>query len=273
MTSQSNDSSMPVVLSIAGSDSGGGAGIQADLKTFSALDVFGTTAVTCVTAQTPHEVTGIEAIPGEMVMKQIKAVCDSFPVAVAKTGMLYAADLVRVVAAEDIREGIPILVVDPVMVAASGARLLQADAIEAIKSELLPQARVVTPNLHEAEILCGHSISDIDDLRRAAQFIGDHFDVACVAKGGHLGGDEVIDVLYDEGEEHVFAAPRVQAAQTHGAGCTFSAALTAYLARGLLMHEAVRAAKHYVHLALDYALSVGHHAPLNFNRAARVDAD
>jgi len=266
------DHQPPVVLSIAGSDSGGGAGIQADLKTYSALGVFGTTAITCVTAQNPEGVYGIQALDNDLVLKQIKAVCDSFPVTVAKTGMLYSAEIVRVVAAEDIREGIPILVVDPVMVAASGARLLKADAIQAIKEALLPQARVVTPNLHEAEILCGHSIANIDELRQAAREIGDHFDVACVAKGGHLGGDEVIDVLYDEGEEHVFASPRIKAAETHGAGCAFSAALTAYLARRELMHDAVRLAKAYVFQALNQSVAVGRHHPLNFSGATRAAA-
>lgn len=258
------DKEPPVVLTIAGSDSGGGAGIQADIKTFSALDVFGASALTCVTAQHPGGVTGITAIDPEMVLKQIKAVCDHFPVRVAKTGMLYSAELVRVVADEDLREGIPVLVVDPVMVAASGARLLQADAIDALKKDLLPQARVVTPNLHEAEILCGHSISSMEELREAAREIGDHFDVACVAKGGHLGGDEVIDVLYDEGEEYVFSAPRVDTTHNHGAGCAFSAALTAYLARRELMRDAVEKAKNYVYQALAQSVAVGPHYPLRF---------
>jgi hydroxymethylpyrimidine/phosphomethylpyrimidine kinase len=267
-TSSTEAPDWPVVLSIAGSDSGGGAGIQADIKTFSELKTFGTTALTCVTAQNPDGVDGVQAVDVDLILKQIRAVCDHFPVGAAKTGMLYSAEIVRLVAAEDIREGIPILVVDPVMVAASGARLLQADAIHAIKNELLPQARVVTPNLHEAEILCGHAISSIDELREAAREIGDQFDVACVAKGGHLGGDDVVDVLYDEGEEHVFRAPRVPARQTHGAGCTFSAALTAYLARKELMHEAVRKAKIFVHNALAHALTVGRQQPLNFRRGA-----
>lgn len=267
MTNDPSDAenTVPVVLTIAGSDSGGGAGIQADLKTFAALGVFGASAITCVTAQNPDGVSGIQAVDTAMVLSQIKAVCDSFPVSVAKTGMLYSDEIVRVAAAEDIREGIPILVVDPVMVAASGARLLQADAIESMKRDLLPQARVVTPNLHEAEILCGHSISSIDELRDAAREIGDHFDVACVAKGGHLGGDDVIDVLYDEGEEYVFSAPRLHVAQTHGAGCAFSAALTAYLARRELMSNAVQLAKNYVYQALEQSVAIGRHQPLNFN--------
>lgn len=267
------DREWPVVLTIAGSDSGGGAGIQADLRAFSELDTFGTTAITCITAQNPSGVAGLQPVDSDMITKQIRAVCDSFPVSVAKTGMLYSAEIVRLVAAEDIREGIPVLVVDPVMVAASGARLLQADAIDALKSELLPQARVVTPNLHEAEILCGHSISSLDELQAAAKEIGNHFDVACVAKGGHLGGDEVVDVLYDEGEEHLFASPRIDARETHGAGCTFSAALTAYLARKELMQDAVRLAKEYVHGALEHSRPVGVHHPLNFRWQTSVDAD
>lgn len=254
----------PVALTIAGSDSGGGAGIQADLKTFSSLGVFGTTAITCVTAQNPDEVIGIQPIDPDMVVKQIKAVCDSFPVRVAKTGMLYSEDIIRQVALEDIREGIPVLVVDPVMVAASGARLLQSDAVDALCEELLPKARVVTPNLHEAEILCGRSISSQDELIAASREISEKFDVACVAKGGHLPGEEVIDVLCDESEEHVFSGSRIDTHQTHGAGCAFSAALTAYLARGELIADAVSLAKAYVTAALRNAHDAGRFRPLNF---------
>jgi hydroxymethylpyrimidine/phosphomethylpyrimidine kinase len=254
----------PVALTIAGSDSGGGAGIQADLKTFSALGVFGTSAVTCVTAQNPDEVVRIQAIDPDMVVCQIKAVCDSFPVRAAKTGMLYSEAIIRQVALEDIREGIPILVVDPVMVAASGARLLQGEAVDALCEELLPKARVVTPNLHEAEILCGRSISSTDELIAASREISEQFDVACVAKGGHLAGDEVVDVLYDEGEEHLFTGRRIETHHTHGAGCAFSAALTAYLARGELMADAVASAKAYVAEALRSAHEAGRFRPLNF---------
>jgi hydroxymethylpyrimidine/phosphomethylpyrimidine kinase len=261
---QSNSNSRPVVLTIAGSDSGGGAGIQADLKTFSALNVYGTSAITCITAQNPMRVDGIAAIDPDMVTKQIQLICEAFPVSAAKTGMLYSAEIIRAVAAADISQGIPILVVDPVMVAASGARLLQADAIDAICEELLPQARVITPNLHEAEILVGHSISSVDELRKAAHLIGDKFDVACVAKGGNLGGSEVFDVLYDEGEEHIFKGPRVRVIQSHGAGCAFSAALTAYLAQGFLITEATEKAKQYVSDALANAVAVGDQHPLNF---------
>lgn len=254
---------VPIALTIAGSDSGGGAGIQADLKTFAALGVFGASAITCVTAQNPIGVTAIHPIPPDIVVQQIKAVCDQFPVRVAKTGMLYSAEIIRAVAMEDIREGIAVLVVDPVMVANSGARLLLADAIDALRDELLPMARIVTPNLHEAEILCGMTISSVEDLRQAARLIGNRFDVACVAKGGALPGDSVVDVLYDEGDEHIFTAPRVQTSETHGAGCAFSAALTAYLARGELLRDAVAAAKAYVGHALRAADEVGRHHPLN----------
>ncbi len=258
------DIKQPVVLTIAGSDSGGGAGIQADLKTFSALDVFGTSAITCITAQNPREVTGIWAMEAEAVVRQIKTVCDGFPMAAAKTGMLYSAEIIRAVAAAGVQQGIPILVVDPVMVSASGARLLKHDAIDALCADLLPQARIITPNLQEAEILCGRSISNFDDLRAAAAEIGNRFDVACVVKGGHLQADEIADVLYDEGEEYIFRAPRIEVKENHGAGCAFSAAITAYLARGLLLREAVAKAREYVRQALMAVRPAGHHFPLNF---------
>jgi hydroxymethylpyrimidine/phosphomethylpyrimidine kinase len=217
-----------------------------------------------VTAQNPGGVTAIQAIDVQVVSQQIKMVCEGFPVSVAKTGMLYSAEIIRAVAAADLQQGIPVLVVDPVMVASSGARLLKADAVEALCSDLLPQARVITPNLHEAEILWGQAISDVDELRRAAQEIGERFDVACVAKGGHLGGDEVVDVLYDEGDEHMFSSRRVEAVQSHGAGCAFSAALAAGLAHGQLLRDAVARAKEYVRRALQESVPVGGHRPLNF---------
>ena len=256
--------SCPAVLSIAGSDSGGGAGIQADIKTISALGGFATTAITCVTAQNPEAVTGIAAMDPAMVTQQIAAVCAGFPVAAAKTGMLYSAEIISAVAAADVQEGIPILVVDPVMVAASGARLLRDDAVAALCELLIPQARVLTPNLHEVEILCGHAVRNLEELRAAAREIGERFDVAVVAKGGHLQGLDVVDVLYDSGEEHLFTGPRILAASTHGAGCAFSAALATQLALGELLADAVELAKQYVAEALRSAESVGRHHPLNF---------
>jgi hydroxymethylpyrimidine/phosphomethylpyrimidine kinase len=263
-------SDLPVTLTIAGSDSGGGAGIQADLKTFNALGAFGTSAVTCVTAQTPAGVRAIEALSPAMVAEQIRAISDGFPIAAAKTGMLYSREIIQQVARADVSQGIPILVVDPVMVATSGSRLLKGDAIEALTTELLPLARVVTPNLHEAEILCGRTIATVDELRMAAREIAEKYDVACVSKGGHLEGDRVVDVLFDEGEFYTFDGPRVAARETHGAGCCFSAALTVFLARGELMARAVELAKLFVSTALETAPRIGHHFPLNVQAASSL---
>ena len=259
-----NRSELPVVLTIGGSDSGGGAGIQADLKTLSALRVFGTSAITCITAQTPTEVRAVDALSPEIVREQIRSVSNGFPITAAKTGMLYSAEIIRAVAQADIAQGIPILVVDPVMVASSGAKLLQSDAIDALCADLLPLARAITPNVHELEIIAGRPLSNVEDLKKAAQQVGDKYDVACIAKGGDLTGDEVIDVLYDEGELAVFSSPRLDVKETHGCGCTFSAALAGYLAHGELMKDAVAMAKDFVHGALKTSHQVGHHFPLNF---------
>lgn len=272
MKTDNSPRALPVALTIAGSDSSGGAGIQADLKTFQAIGVFGASALTCITAQNPSAVTGVWAVEPDAVAQQIKAVCDGFPVAAAKTGMLYSAEIIRAVAAADVRQGIPVLVVDPVMVAASGARLLKEDAVDALCEELLPQARVVTPNLHEAEILCGHPIASVEELRATAREIGDRFDVACLIKGGHLVGEEVVDVLYDEGEEFVYTSPRVDAPESHGAGCAFSAAITAWLARGELLSEAAARAKEFVRQALAQRVGAGRHFPLNFSCSVSVSA-
>lgn len=253
----------PVALAITGSDSGGGSGLQADLKTFSALGVYGTTAVTCVTAQNPGALSAIQPVDSRTLKEQIRKVCDVFPVAAAKTGMLYSGEIVRAIAEADVECGIPVLVVDPVMVAASGVRLLRTDAVEALCAELLPAARVVTPNLHEAEIIIGRSISTVDELRAAAREIGEKFDVACVAMGGQLGGATITDVLFDEGEEHVFTGPRISAGKVQGCGCAFSAALTAYLARGHLLPDAVHAAKDFVAGAVEHAHPFGTHRLLH----------
>ena len=262
----------PVVLTIAGSDSSGGAGIQADLKTFSVFGVHGMSAITCVTAQNPNEVTGLVPIEPEMVRQQIRTVCSVFPVRAAKTGMLHSAETIRAVVAADVVQGIPILVVDPVMVTASGTRLLQASAVEALCSDLLPEARVVTPNVHEAEILAGHTISTVDELIAAAREIGNRYDVACVVKGGHLNSEEVVDVLYDEGEEHIFTGPRIPTEHTHGAGCAFSAAVTACLARRELMTDAVAKAKQFVTEALRRAYTCGPFKPLCLTAEALEEA-
>ena len=231
---------IPAVLTIAGSDSGGGAGIQADLKAFTALGCFGTSAITCVTAQNPDGVRGVAAIPAGMVREQIEAVMDGFPVAAVKTGMLYSAAIVEEVAATLSARRPGFLVVDPVMVATSGARLLEEDAVAAVCEALLPLADVVTPNLPEAEVLCGHPIVDRAAAHAAAGEIGERFGIACALKGGHLDtGALVIDLLYADGETESFPGPRVAARETHGTGCTFAAALVAWLAKGSCLAEAM----------------------------------
>lgn len=254
----------PVALAITGSDSGGGSGLQADLKAFAALGVYGATAVTCITAQNPGALSAIQPVDPRTIKEQIRKVCDAFPVAAAKTGMVYASDIVRAVAEADVEFGIPVLVVDPVMVAASGTRLLKTDAVESLCAELFPAARVVTPNLHEAEIIIGRSISNADELRAAAREIGEKFDVACVAMGGQLAGGTVTDVLFDEGEEHVFTGPRIEVGKIQGCGGAFSAALTAYLARGHLLPDAVHAAKDFVVGAIEHAHRFGSHRVLHY---------
>lgn len=266
--------SIPAALTIAGSDSGGGAGIQADLKTFAALDVFGTSALTCLTAQNPSAVTAIAAMDPAMVVAQIKAVRAGFPLQAAKTGMLYSAAIIEAVAEAMEGDPLPNLVVDPVMVATSGARLLREDAVAALSSRLIPKARVITPNRPEAEVLWQHPIDTVDALSDAARAIGEAFGVACVVKGGHLVEDgsgradphEVVDVLYVDGALHVFRGPVVAAVETHGTGCTFSAALAAWLARGVPLVDATRRAKEFVADALRHSWRVGSHTPLGISR-------
>lgn len=260
----------PAALTIAGSDSGGGAGIQADLKTFQALGVFGTCAVTCITAQNPDRVTKVEPVTAEMVVSQIAAVCDGFTVGAAKTGMLYSSDLILAVASAVKPRFAGKLVVDPVMVATSGDGLLKDEAVEALKSDLLPLAAVFTPNLPEAEILCGHRIVSEDDLAAVAGELGRSFGAACIMKGGHLvetacggnGSDEVVDALFFNGQTTILRSPRIPAKETHGTGCTFSAALTAYLASGSDMPAAFAGAKEFTAKALRCAVRVGEHYPL-----------
>ena len=255
---------IPVVLTIAGSDSGGGAGIQADLKTFTVMGVYGTSAITCITAQNPDAVTGIEAVSPKLIAAQIKAVASGFPVAATKTGMLFSADIIRAISKTIKMVKLGPLVVDPVMVATSGARLLKLDAMEALFREILPRATVITPNLNEAEILAGCRIKSLKDLQKAALIISKRFGTACLAKGGHLDGGKVVDVLCVENELTLYTAPRVRLrGTTHGTGCTFSAALTAALAKGEDLHEAVAIAKSFVTHALKHACPAGKHYPLN----------
>jgi hydroxymethylpyrimidine/phosphomethylpyrimidine kinase len=265
----------PVALTIAGSDSGGGAGIQTDLKTFTAHGVYGTTAITCITSQNPDAVTGVEPVSPEMVVKQVEAVCDGFPLAAAKTGMLYSAEIIRAVADVVKRRKIKQLVVDPVMVATSGAKLLQDDAIAILKEALLPRAMLVTPNIPEAEILWGQPITSNEEQQDAAEGIAMHYGVACVIKGGHLAeeGDlshplpHIINVLYADGRLHSYQHDRVQGGETHGTGCTFAAAITANLANNAPLATAVAHAGAFVGNAIANCFDTGNHRPLGIGCA------
>ncbi len=257
----------PVALTIAGSDSGGGAGIQTDLKTFTAHRVYGTTAITCITAQNPDAVTGVEPVSPGMVVKQIEAVCAGFPVAAAKTGMLYSAEIVRAVADVVTRVGIPHLVVDPVMIATSGASLLKDDAVAALQERLLPRATLVTPNLPEAELLLGQPIRSTEEQQDAAEAIACRYGIACVVKGGHLEADSderphIVNTLYAGGRSFSFQHDRVAGGETHGTGCTFAAAVTANLANKLPLDTAVEQAGRFVAAAITHRLTTGHHQPL-----------
>jgi hydroxymethylpyrimidine/phosphomethylpyrimidine kinase len=237
---------MPVALTIAGSDSSAGAGIQADLKTFSALGVYGLTAVTCVVAETPGRVSEIEPVSAELVREQIEVLLCGFPVAAIKTGLLFSAEIISEIA-RTLREhrSLP-LVIDPVMVATSGDALLQDDAIEIYQRDLFPLATLLTPNLNEAERLVGQPIADLAAMREAGEILVKKYGVGVLLKGGHLAGDQAIDLLFLGGNVIEFSAPFSRGVATHGTGCTYSAAITAGLASGLSIDEAVRRAKEFV---------------------------
>jgi hydroxymethylpyrimidine/phosphomethylpyrimidine kinase len=259
----------PVALTIAGSDSGGGAGIQADLKTFAALGVFGTSAITALTAQNTVGVRGVHAVPADFVAAQVEAVLDDLPVAATKTGMLATAEVVHAVAKFAAAGRLPRLVVDPVMVSSSGHRLLEPEAERLYVSELLPQAAVVTPNLIEAEVLLGTSIKTLAEQREAAVALGKLGSSVVVVKGGHAVRDavaEAVDVVWDGATLHELRAPRVDTPNNHGTGCSFASATAAGLARGQSPLEAVTAAKAYVYRAVlggaEWSLGAGH-GPLN----------
>jgi hydroxymethylpyrimidine/phosphomethylpyrimidine kinase len=254
----------PRALTIAGSDSGGGAGIQADLKTFAAFGVFGTSAITALTAQNTTGVTAVHVVPADFVTAQIEAVAADIGCDVVKTGMLATAAIVEAVAAAIESLDLPNLVVDPVMIAKSGHRLLDADGVHALKASLLPIARVVTPNVPEAEALAGTTIRTPADLRDAARRLSDLGAAAVVMKGGHLAGADVIDLVFERGEFVELAGPRVSSRHTHGTGCTFASAIAAGLAYGRALAEAVRAAKEYVAGAMRGGIDVGQgHQPLD----------
>ncbi len=237
---------IPVALTIAGSDCSAGAGIQADLKTFQYFRVHGLTAVTCVVSETANLVRAVHPVPVEIVSDQVSLLLESFPVAAIKTGMLFSA--AHVVAVAEILRNSPriALVVDPVMIASTGASLLEPDAIAAYHERLLPLARVITPNLPEAETLLGEKIPNEAALEPAARRLAEMFGTAVLLKGGHLDGPDCIDVLVDDGGVHRFSAARIPVAGSHGTGCTLSAAIAAALAWGNSLPDAVKAAKSYL---------------------------
>ena len=254
----------PVALTIAGSDRGGGAGIQADLKTFATLGCHGTTAITCITAQNPKAVIGIQPVRADIVRKQIEAVCAELPPRAVKTGMLFSADIINAVADLFSKGKRPPLVVDPVMVATSGAVLLKPSALRALQKRLLPLATLITPNLDEAQLLLGRKLGSLEDLLDAAEELHARFGCAALVKGGHLKlGAEAVDVLFDGRRFTVLKALRVQGVSTHGTGCTYSAAITAYLARGEKLEAAVGKAKEFITRAIATSYFAGKHPSLN----------
>jgi len=255
---------VPRALTIAGSDSGGGAGIQADLKTFAAMGVYGTSAITAVTAQNTIEVTGWLALPPTLVGDQIDAVMTDIGADAVKTGMLADASIIEMVAAKVREHRVEWLVVDPVMVAKGGHKLLEDSAVDALVRDLLPLAAVVTPNIPEAEVLTGRSIASWSDMRDAAARIVDMGARSAVVKGGHFDDASATDIYFDGSEYREFSARRVDTRNTHGTGCTFASAIAAGMAKGLDTPGAVALAKSYVTLAIQHAFPVGHgHGPVH----------
>jgi hydroxymethylpyrimidine/phosphomethylpyrimidine kinase len=259
---------MRIALTIAGSDSGGGAGIQADLNTFAAHGVYGTCAITAITAQNTLGVTAWEPVSTDLVIAQMEAVADDLAPAAVKTGMLATAAIVEAVAAAIASLDLPNLVVDPVMIAKGGDRLLREDAVASIRTELLKLAEVVTPNIPEAEVLSGGSIRTVEDMRAAARGIRSLGPRVVVVKGGHLDDSArpgiVVDVVCTPDREFDLQGPRLFTPHTHGTGCTFAAAITAGLALGLPVDESIRTAREYLEGAIRHAPGLGAgHGPLN----------
>ena len=251
-------------MTIAGSDSGGGAGIQADLKTFAALGVYGTSALTAITAQNTLGVTDVLELPTTLIESQIDAIVSDIGSDAVKTGMLSSSDIIETVASKLSEHGLTTLVVDPVMVAKGGDRLLREDAVEALRSVLVPLASVVTPNVPEAEVLTGLEIGSVEDLKAAARLLVDEIGAgSAVVKGGHLDGPAT-DVLYDGSDFVTLTSERIDTPNTHGTGCTFASAVAAGLAQGMTVPDAVRQAKGYVSEAIKTNFPMGSgHGPLN----------
>ena len=258
------------VLSIAGSDSSGGAGIQADLKTFSAIGCYGMTVITALTAQNTTGVTGIHAIPPEFAVEQLDAIYTDIGTDAVKIGMLYSAELIQVVAERLRHYKVGNIVLDPVMVAQSGDKLVQDDAVEAIKSDLMPLATVVTPNVPEAEVMCGRTLKGAREIEAAAKTLAGHGSEAVLIKGGHNEGRESTDLLYfrKDNRKVELSAQRIATRNNHGTGCTLSSAIAAYLAKGAEVESAVSSAKAYITAAIDagadYQLGRDHgHGPVH----------
>jgi len=248
---QRSTKSVPIALTIAGSDCSAGAGIQADLKTFAALGVYGLTAVSCIVADVPRKVSRIEPATARMVREQIEVLLKNFRVGAIKTGLLCSAKIVCAVAqaiqdSERIAARSIPFVLDPVMIATSGDNLLESEAVEAYERELFPLATLITPNLDEAALLLGVVINDPRQMERAAKALAKKYHASILLKGGHLRGDNAIDLLFHRGEFTEFSAPFVRGVETHGTGCTYSAAITAGLASGFSLEQAIRRAKKFV---------------------------
>ena len=254
---------MKIALTIAGSDSGGGAGIQADLKTFHQFGVYGTSVIVALTAQNTVGVRAVHAVPADIVAAQLDAVAEDLPPAALKTGMLADAPLVRQVASAIRQHGWTRYVLDPVMVATSGDRLLDPAAIALVRTELVPLAAVVTPNLDEAELLTGHDVRDVAQMTQAGRALLELGAQAALIKGGHLEGAELTDLLVTREGVRAFTHPRLDTRSTHGTGCTLSAAVTAGLALGQPLGTSVELALDYVHRAMANAPGLGRgHGPL-----------
>jgi hydroxymethylpyrimidine/phosphomethylpyrimidine kinase len=258
--------SFPVALTVAGSDNSGGAGIQADLKTFTSLGAFGATAITCVVSENPARVASVFPVPPKEVTGQIRLVFEVFPVGAMKTGMLYSREIIRAVAKEYASltaKKRPALVVDPVMVATSGGMLLKQDAVGALMNELLPLASLVTPNLNEAEVLLGRKIRTLDEAEAAAVDCYQIWGVPFLIKGGHLNTPTAIDLLYDGKQVYCLESPRNKKLKPHGAGCTYSAAITALLASKKSLVESVCGGKQFIANAIQQPLTIGKYQLLN----------
>lgn len=262
---------LPAALTLAGSDSGCGAGIQADLKTFAALGVHGTTALTCITAQNPQEVSGVQAIPIQMVRMQLESIVKGFPVTAAKTGMLYSKAVIDL-ASDFFGSRPPIqLVVDPVMVSTSGSVLLKKDAVLRLEKRLFPLAALITPNLDEASILLKEKVDSVDALYPAAVRLYEKYGRPVLLKGGHLRGlKEAADVFVDGKNELLLTAPYISKVHTHGTGCTYSAAITAFLARGFSLEKSVTHAKRYITGAIKSSSRVGDQWVLDWFRNCKL---